>query len=82
MTLEAIEVECYSGGRADERPRKVTIGGKTYRVARLLGESVEESIESKGWIHRYRLLTDDGVVLEVARDDAGWRLTRIPVPPG
>ncbi len=75
MSLETIEVECYSGGRAGERPRSVTIGGKSYRVARLLGESIEERIESKSRIHRYSLLTDDGVVLEVSRDDDVWHLT-------
>lgn len=80
MTLETIEVESYAGGRADERPRSLKIRGRTYRVARLLGESVEEALESKGRIHRYKVLTDDGVVLEIARDDTGWHLTRFSLP--
>lgn len=77
MTPEAIEVECYAGGRADERPRSVNVRGKTYRIARLLSESVEEAIESRGRIHRYRLLTNEGIVFEVVRDDDGWHLIGI-----
>ena len=74
MKREPIEVECYSGGRHDERPRILKLRGKTHRVSRLLGESVEENAESRSRIHRYRVMTSDGLILEITRDDQGWHL--------
>lgn len=78
--MEAIEVECYAGGRADERPRSLRLRGETHRVARLLSESVEEAVGSKERIHRYRLLSEAGIVFEVVRDNDGWRLAGTSLP--
>jgi len=76
MKSEAVEVECYSGGRADERPRSVIIGGSRHAVARLLSESIEESAEKRDRTHRYRILTDDGLVVELVRTaDHRWFLS-------
>lgn len=80
MTSEPIEVQCYSGSRRDERPRSVTIGGRKYLVARLLSESIEEpeaGIGRRERTYRYRVLTEDGLVLELFRtDDGRWFLSR------
>ena len=76
MKSERVEVECYSGGRADERPRSVMIGGSRHTVARLLSESIEESAEKRDRTHRYRILTDDGLVVELVRTaDRRWFLS-------
>ena len=73
--MERIEVECYAGGRADERPRRVIIGGREHRVARLLSASIEESAGSRDRLHRFRVLTEDGKVLVLLRDEDGeWYL--------
>lgn len=81
MTSEPVEVEFYSGGRADERPRSVTIGGRKHFVARLLSESLEESETGSGpreRKHRYRLLTEEGLVLELIRDPHGsWFVSSV-----
>lgn len=46
-----------------------------YVVARLLAESVEMSLITKAQTRRYKLLTDEGLVLEVVRSsDGAWRL--------
>lgn len=76
MDSAKIEVECYSGGRSDERPRSVTIRGRKHLVARLLSESIEESETQAGVRerkHRYRVLTEDRCVLELVRNqDGSW----------
>ncbi|HZM87398.1 MAG TPA: hypothetical protein VFF31_12815 [Blastocatellia bacterium] len=75
MTTTPIQVECYAGGRSDERPRRLTVGARTHVVARLLSESVEESTITGGRTRRYRVLTLDGLVLEITHTcDDGWFL--------
>src|SRR5262245_26929494 len=75
MKLHSIQVECYAGARADERPRRAIIGGREHNVARLLNESVEESLAKKGRTRRYRVLTDEGLILNILRaDDGTWYL--------
>ena len=75
MVSDNIRVECYAGGRADERPRRVTIGTREYCVSRLLGEWIEAPLGSNQQQRRYKILTTDGVVLEIVRSNDGtWRL--------
>jgi hypothetical protein len=75
MTSTPILVECYAGGRSDERPRKITIDGREHTIASLLAESVEESAVSRARTRRYRVLTLDGLVLEITRSGNGdWFL--------
>ena len=75
MKLRTIRVECYAGGRADETPRKISFDGREHVVARLLAESIEESPASNQQTRRYKVLTDEGLVLEVVRlSDGTWRL--------
>jgi len=75
MTLRTVRVECYAGGRADETPRRISFGGREHVVARLLAESVEESLASNRQMRRYKVLTDEGLVLEVVRSsDGAWHL--------
>ena len=75
MKLRRVQVECYAGGRADERPRRVREDDREHIVARLLGSSVEESSPSKARRHRYRVLTDEGSELSLIRESNGdWYL--------
>jgi hypothetical protein len=75
MTLRSVRVECYAGGRADETPRRITVDGREHVVARLLAESVEELSGSNKHTRRYKVQTEDGLVLEVVHtSDDGWRL--------
>ena len=76
MDLRAITVECYAGSRADERPRRVVIDGREHVVARLLEETLDESSDSKAQRRRFKLLTDEGIVLDVIRSGEGaWHLS-------
>jgi len=75
MITQRIMVECYAGGRADERPHRVTIEGREHIVARLLAESVEELPETRVRTRRYRVLTLEGLVLKiVCTNDGQWFL--------
>lgn len=75
MTSRTIRVECYAGGRDDETPRLISFGGREHRVARLLAESIEESVDSNKQTRRYKVLTDDGLVFELLRSHDGvWAL--------
>jgi hypothetical protein len=75
MKHRRAQVECYAGERADERPRRVRVDDREHIIARLLGSSVEESLESKDFIYRYRVLTVEGLVLDLVRtSSAEWYL--------
>ena len=75
MTLRTVRVECYVGGRAEQTPRRIGLDGHEHVVARLLEESVEESLASNQQSRRYKVLTEEGLVLEVVRSsDGAWRL--------
>jgi len=76
MDLRAITVECYAGSRADERPRRVIIDGREHLVARLLEETLDESSDSKTQRRRFKVLTDEGIVLDVIRSgDGSWYMS-------
>jgi hypothetical protein len=77
MKLRRVQVECYAGGRADERPRRVRERDREHVVARLLGSSVEEASPPRARIQRYRVLTDEGLELSLVRESNGdWYLER------
>ena len=79
MSSTPIEVEFYSGGRADERPRSVTIEGHRHVVALLLSESLEEpdtQARNRERKRRYRVQTEEGLVLELVRNqDGSWSVS-------
>jgi hypothetical protein len=62
--MDAVQVECYSGHRADERPLRFSVGSRTYAVERL-----DDKWYSPGAAF-FRVLADDGN-LYVLRHDEG-----------
>jgi hypothetical protein len=75
MSLRPVTVECYSGSRADERPRRIRTGGREYLVQKLLAESVDESFVEKTRQRRYKVLTTEGLILDLIRaEDGAWFL--------
>ena len=77
MKSRQVQVECYAGGRADERPRRVKIDKREHTVARLLSSSVEQSLDRNEQVRRFRILTDEGLTLEIVRaSDGNWYLER------
>jgi hypothetical protein len=68
---DRVEVDCYAGGRGDETPRAVLLGGRevTVRVERCW---IEEPVGSSGSTRRRRIFQ---VQLE---DGRRWRLAQEP----
>lgn len=68
MKRRAIDVSCYSGARADEAPRRVIVDGREHRVGQIIASSVEESPDTRERSHRFRIITDEGLVLDIRRN--------------
>jgi hypothetical protein len=71
---ERVEVGCYAGGRGDETPRAVLLGGRevTLRVERCW---IEEPVGSSGSEHRRRMFQvqlEDGRRCRLAQEPDGW----------
>jgi hypothetical protein len=74
MPLTRIGVQSYAGSRADERPRRMVILGREHLVTRIVYESIEESVGARERIHRYKVLTDEGTIIEILHKSDGWYL--------
>jgi hypothetical protein len=54
----------------------VIIDGREHLVARLLEETLDESSDSKTQRRRFKVLTDEGIVLDVIRSgDGSWYMS-------
>jgi len=73
-----IEVEAYSGYKADERPRTLVLGGRRYDVV-----EVEDRWYSPGATY-FRLLASDGnrYVVRHREADDEWSLEAFRAGPG
>ena len=75
MPNRVITVQCYAGNKADQRPRTISIDGRTHHVSRLLSESIEESRDSREQVRRFKVVTIEDVLLEVVHSsDDNWYL--------
>jgi hypothetical protein len=73
---ELVEVRCYAGGRGEETPRAVMLGGRevTVRVER---SWLEEPVGSSGTARRrlFQVRLEDGRRCRLAREqDGSWTL--------
>lgn len=68
--LEALEVECYAGYRADERPVRFILRGRAYRV-----DAVEDRWYEPEAVY-FRVRADDGNYYILRHDERAdsWRL--------
>lgn len=70
-----IQVECYAGGRADERPRRLIVGEHKHQITRILEESVEEDMVTRERRSQFTVLADSGLKFVIAREhDGQWYL--------
>ncbi len=73
MRRLTVQVECYAGSRAEERPRRVRVEGRQHTIARLLSSSVEQSLATSALLHRFRVVTEEGLQLDLIRtSDGDW----------
>jgi hypothetical protein len=74
-----VKVECYAGNRADERPRRIRVEGRDYIIARLLSSSIEQSLNAKAPVRRFRVATEDNWQLDLTcTADGEWFLEGEP----
>lgn len=74
---DQVEVRCYAGGRGDETPRAVVLGGCEVTVHVERGW-VEEPVGSTGEARRrvFQVHLEDGRRCRLAREpDGAWTLT-------
>ena len=78
---EPVEVTCYAGGTADERPRLVHVAGRRREVARVLERWIESAWDPAGGRRRwFRVAFRDGGEAMIYQDLAldMWFLHRPP----
>jgi hypothetical protein len=73
---ELVEVRCYAGGRGEETPRAVMLGGRevTVRVER---SWIEEPVGSSGTARRrlFQVCLEDALRCRLAQEqDGSWTL--------
>jgi hypothetical protein len=76
---DRVEVRCYAGGRGDETPRAVVIGGREVAV-RVERSWVEEPAGSNGAArHRmFQVRLEDGRRCRLAQEpDGSWTLAQM-----
>lgn len=61
--MNEIQVECYAGYRADQRPLRFTLGGRVYQV-----EEVDDQWYSPSAMY-FRVRTDDGNIYVLRHDE-------------
>jgi hypothetical protein len=72
-----VEVRCYAGGRGEETPRAVLLGGREAAV-RVERSWIEEPVGSGGTGRRrvFQVRLEDGRRCRLAREpDGSWTLT-------
>jgi hypothetical protein len=76
MTEQIVRVECYSGHKADERPRRLVFESQTLEIS-----EVEDRWYSPGATY-FRVLVENGERYVLRHDDAQdvWTLTAFRAP--
>ena len=57
--LHKIDVVCYSGYRADERPLKFTHKNKKFQIKKILNRSIEEPLAERERLYRFQVRCTD-----------------------
>jgi hypothetical protein len=75
--MSEIQVQCYSGHRADQRPLKFTLGGRWFEV-----QQIDDQWYSPSAIY-FRVRADDGNVYVLRHDEVRdvWSLDAFRVGP-
>jgi hypothetical protein len=73
---DRVEVRCYAGGRGEETPRAVLLGGREVTVG-VERSWIEEPVESSGTARRrmFQVRLEDGRRCRLAQEpDGSWTL--------
>jgi hypothetical protein len=66
--LHQIEVVCYAGYRAGEKPLTFTYKNREFNIKKILDRSVEESFADRDTVYRFRVLCADGETFSLLFD--------------
>jgi hypothetical protein len=79
MFEESIDVECYSGHRANERPVAFTLRDRRYEIREIVDRWYEGGVEpARPELHYFKIRTEEGQLFLLRYDvrlDA-WSTTR------
>ena len=76
-----INVQFYAGSRGDESPRRVMIGETAHDVLRVLDRAMVQDSQSRTELRRFRVLLDDGRVIDLSRAPTGeWYAEEVETP--
>jgi hypothetical protein len=69
MFEEAVEVECYSGHRADERPVAIKLRDRRYQVEEIVDRWYEGGIDpARPELHYFKIRTGEGQLFLLRHD--------------
>jgi hypothetical protein len=71
MARQQVKVECYSGSRADESPRRLTMGGASREIVRILDRAAVHDAVYGAESRHYRVLLDNGDVVDLSQSVTG-----------
>lgn len=54
--LEPIDVVCYAGYRAEEKPLSFTFQDREFNIKKILDRSIEESFANRDTVYRFRVM--------------------------
>jgi hypothetical protein len=76
--MKSIEVNFYSGGGRDEKPRSIQVEGKLLPIAKIISEAkVGSPLPEVGYHRIFVVETEDGRVWEIReapQTDSGWEV--------
>ncbi len=62
---EKIDVVCYSGYRANERPLKFTFQNKKFQIEKILNRSIEEPLTERERLYRFQVRCTDNKIYSI-----------------
>ncbi len=65
-----IHVECYSGHKLFEKPKRFVLNGKEYNINTIIDSYLEESLESKERKFWFKVLCDDEKKYRIFYDES------------
>ena len=60
--LHKIDVVCYSGYRADERPLNFSCKNKKFKIKKILNRTIEEPFPDRDRIYRFQVRCTDNKI--------------------
>lgn len=70
---QRVEVECHSGFRAEQYPKRVNINGGWYDIFEIIRHEVIEDYGTRERSNIYYCHIGDNIIVKLVSDSSGWR---------